>query len=66
MVDKSHSTVEENNGFTSTPIFTSPSKDHHSDGFMLLKQKTLKRMDNLAYGLGKIKVEVILNYNTRL
>jgi hypothetical protein len=47
VVDKSHNIVEHDNGFTSTPTKLRPHpKINIKMGFMLHKQKALKRMDN--------------------
>jgi len=44
VVDKWHSIVEYNNGYTSTPTFTSPSKDQHSYGLHVIKEKNVKKV----------------------
>jgi hypothetical protein len=42
VVNKSHNTIEQENGFTSTPTSTSPSKDQHSDGLHAIEVENIE------------------------
>ncbi len=48
VVDRSHSTIEQDSGYTSTPTSTSPSKDQHSDGLHLIKVNIAKKVKQLS------------------
>jgi hypothetical protein len=43
VVNKSHNTIEQDNGITSTPTSTSPSKDQHSDGLHVIEVENIEK-----------------------
>ncbi len=44
VVNKSHNIVEQDNGYTSTPTSTSPSKDQHSDGLNVMETNSAQKV----------------------
>ncbi len=44
VVDRCHSIVKRDSGYTYTPTFTSPSKDRHSDGLRVIEANNVEKV----------------------